>query len=542
MKIFTKISIFLVLLTAITACSEDFLIEEPPHILAADVLYVDKAGFDAGLNALYAMFRREKSGETSPTSSNDLMIDPALSGTDNCYGNHRSGWAQIGNEWGTRNNPSEGHYRNFWNWIYSTINAANTIISRAENPRIDWTEAEKNQVIAEARLFRAWCYRHLTFMWGDVPLNLEESSGAAINTDWQRTPVDQVRTQMEEDLLFAEQFLPDEPENDGKVSKAVAQHYLAELYLTMNNPGSAKEKAEAVINGGNFSLVTQRYGVKANDPGTPFTDMFVNGNANRSEGNTEALWVVQCELEVIGGGQNILRRWMRNRLYSGFRPGGVSNAVLFTEENGGRGIGRIGPTRYAMELYDSQDDRGGIHAWWTYAVLNNPDRVPDGYAVNDTFWLDWKGRDEAESDYYWPSISKWDYVNPADQAGSRGYNDIIYLRLAETYMLLAEAQFKLNDAAGATETINILRRRANAPEITAGDISIDFILDERSRELWSEEHRRYTLLRLGKWFERTQLYNKVAGPNITERDKLFPIPQDVIDANLTRAMEQNPGY
>jgi hypothetical protein len=195
-----------------------------------------------------------------------------------------------------------------------------------------------------------------------------------------------------------------------------------------------------------------------------------------------------------------------------------------------------------MELYEDQDDRGGIHSWWTYAVLNNPDRLPDGYAVGDTFWLDWEGRDEMESDYYWPSTAKWDYVNPADLGGSRSYNDIIYLRLADTYLLLAEAQFKLNDAAAAAETINILRRRANASEIGPGDVSIDFILDERSRELWSEEHRRYTLLRTGKWFERTQMYNKVAGPNISERDKLFPIPQDVIDANLTRAMEQNPGY
>ncbi|KKK55476.1 hypothetical protein LCGC14_3074180, partial [marine sediment metagenome] len=52
----------------------------------------------------------------------------------------------------------------------------------------------------------------------------------------------------------------------------------------------------------------------------------------------------------------------------------------------------------------------------------------------------------------------------------------------------------------------------------------------------------YTLLRYGKWFERTQMHNAVAGPNITDRDKLFPIPQDVIDANLTTEMRQNPGY
>ena len=101
---------------------------------------------------------------------------------------------------------------------------------------------------------------------------------------------------------------------------------------------------------------------------------------------------------------------------------------------------------------------------------------------------------------------------------------------------------KLNETDDAAEVINKLRRRANASEISAGDVTLDFILDERSRELFSEEHRRYTLLRTGKWFERTKLHNKVASPNIVERDKLFPIPQRVIDANLTKEMEQNPDY
>jgi hypothetical protein len=283
--------------------------------------------------------------------------------------------------------------------------------------------------------------------------------------------------------------------------------------------------------------------VKSSGAGTPFTDMFIHGNSNRSEGNTEAIWVMQHELETIGGGDNLMRRWHRNRLYGkNFKIGGLENTVLFSVENGGRGIGRIGPTRFAMELYEDGDDRGGVHAWWTYSVLNNPEIIPSGMALGDTVQLDWKGRDEKKSDYYWPSTSKWDYANPLDLGGSRSYNDQIYLRIADTYLLLAEAQFLGGDAGAAAITINILRNRANATPITAVDIDIDFILDERSRELFSEEHRRYTLLRTGKWFERTQLHNKLGGPNITERDKLFPIPQTVIDANLTTPMTQNPGY
>jgi hypothetical protein len=73
-------------------------------------------------------------------------------------------------------------------------------------------------------------------------------------------------------------------------------------------------------------------------------------------------------------------------------------------------------------------------------------------------------------------------------------------------------------------------------------VTIDYILDERSRELFIEEERRMTLLRTRKWFERTQKYNKFGGELITLRDTIFPIPQDVIDANLTKPFPQNPGF
>ena len=114
--------------------------------------------------------------------------------------------------------------------------------------------------------------------------------------------------------------------------------------------------------------------------------------------------------------------------------------------------------------------------------------------------------------------------------------------MAETYLLLAEAQFRLNDLNSAAATINVIRKRANATLITPAQVTLDFILDERSRELITEEHRRYSLLRTGRWFARTQLNNVYAGAKIALRDTLLPIPQSVIDANLTKLMPQNPGY
>jgi hypothetical protein len=118
----------------------------------------------------------------------------------------------------------------------------------------------------------------------------------------------------------------------------------------------------------------------------------------------------------------------------------------------------------------------------------------------------------------------------------------VYLRLAETYLLLAEAQFKQGKLAQAAEAINVVRRRAGASEITPAQVTLAFILDERSRELVTEEHRRYTLLRTGTWLDRTKRFNPLSGPPIVARDTLLPIPQSVIDANLSRPLPQNPGF
>ena len=162
--------------------------------------------------------------------------------------------------------------------------------------------------------------------------------------------------------------------------------------------------------------------------------------------------------------------------------------------------------------------------------------------MGDTVFFNWRGKDEELKNPYWPSTKKWDYADPNDVSGTTNYNDQVYLRLGETYLILAEAQLLTNNKEGAANTINILRRRSNASEISANDVDIDFILDERSRELWSEEHRRYSLRRAGKWFERVSQYNKVSGPTATEnRDELLPIPQMVIDVN-TVEFPQNPGY
>jgi starch-binding outer membrane protein, SusD/RagB family len=516
--------------TSLGACRDTLLTESPKDILVPENLYMTPAGFRNGLNGLYQNVRREGRGFND---GDDLRTIPWTIGVDNAWSNWRTGNTDIYNDWGSLNNPQAQPYADLWRLMYETINNANAIVERAENPEVRWTAAERNVVIGEARFIRAWAYRHLVYLFGGVPITLEESTGANIRTDWQRASRDEVWAQIEQDLLFAEQHLPAVPAADGRAGRGAAQHYLAELYLVSNQPAQAEAKAAALINSGSHRLITQRYGVRASQPGVPFMDMFRDGNANRSQGNTEALWVLQYQLNTSGGGQHIHRRFWVNRVYN--VPG-----LNFSEEYGGRGIGRYSPTRWALQIYDPADDRGSHHAIRRFYQYNNPITLPAGRRLGDTIWT--VVGQEAFFLPLWPTTNKWDYMDPLNPTNNNSYNDVIYLRLGETYLLLAEAQMKQGKLAEAAATINVLRDRAKAPRVTAAEIDLEFILDERSRELFAEEQRRYTLLRTGTWLERTRRHNPIAGPNITARDTIFPIPQPVIDANLTAPMPQNPGY
>lgn len=125
------------------------------------------------------------------------------------------------------------------------------------------------------------------------------------------------------------------------------------------------------------------------------------------------------------------------------------------------------------------------------------------------------------------------------------------MRLGETYLLRAEARLKQDDFDGAAADINVLRDRANAPAVSAGDMTLDFILDERARELIGEENRRMTLVRTGTLVDRAIRLNgtePLADGNIEttngiqDYNMLLPIPQDEIDLNKDAVLEQNPGY
>ncbi len=485
-----------IVLILLAGCSENLLDEKPPQIISTESLYTSLAGFEAGLNGLYATLRQER----QTTRDIELRAGMFFGGTDNLVSNYKSsyGFNFITQRWGDSNNPMEEFFSDTFTWLYSTVNAANTIINQAENRTdIDWSgegnteEENKNRVIAEAKALRAWAYRHLSYGWGDVPLSLEESLGSNIKTDWERAPLKEVRRQIISDLLYAEKYIPIQPDLRGKITKGGVQHYLAEMYLAVRKPDSALFWADKVVNTPQYKLITERYGVRKNQPGVAFMDMFYEGNENRDQGNTEALWVWQYALKTLGGGENVTRRYHTSR-FSDWVIGGV-RALQDTYERGGRGRSRQALTKWSIDLYEEQDDRATNYAIRKFFILkdaaeNAPypaDKLPPGYIYGDTIWFDWS--QDISTTYSqipnWPFSRKCEGTDPDYVGGGGQYNDLIYIRLAETYLLKAEAELLLGRPADAANTINAVRRRSNASEINSEDIDLDFILDERSREL-----------------------------------------------------------
>jgi hypothetical protein len=194
-------------------------------------------------------------------------------------------------------------------------------------------------------------------------------------------------------------------------------------------------------------------------------------------------------------------------------------------------------------------------------AFNNPESEWYGQKISDHWDLFQQTNDDTIR-FFYPYQSKVTtpgnhppelYVDPelktlnASTAGAT-YTDQYFIRLAETYLLRAEAHYGNGDAASAAADINVVRGRAQAIPVTPGEIDIDYILDERMRELGVEEKRRLTLNRLGLLYDRTSRYcngNPVAanfGVDVQPYHNLFPIPFSEIESNTGAVLEQNPGY
>jgi hypothetical protein len=201
---------------------------------------------------------------------------------------------------------------------------------------------------------------------------------------------------------------------------------------------------------------------------------------------------------------------------------------------GTAGTNATGNVPGIFEATDIRNSNYNIKRNWYY---NNPGETSlYGKKANITeqTWFSTKS--------LFPAITKFFYGRAENLGLTGSYKDRMKFRLAETYLLLAEAYLGQGNPGKAADAVNEVRKRAGASVIGAGQMTMDFLLDERIRELVGEESRRFTLVRTGKLVDRVKLYNAAIKDKILDFHALWPVPQSIIDANRDAVFPQNPGY
>jgi len=285
-------------------------------------------------------------------------------------------------------------------------------------------------------------------------------------------------------------------------------------------------------------LMYDRFGSMTDKPGNVYWDLFRMGNQDRSGGNKENIFAWQFEFDVDGGAQLAVERaWgpFLERLKS---PD--NKQAILKDEFLGRPVVFIRITPWVETgMWDDFDNdiRNSEENVQRVFLVNNPESAHFGEPIAAT-----------DANYVrnlFPYYKKFTHPHGHPQGydtGGRIYNDWYVFRVAGVYLLRAEAYLGKGDNTNAAADINVIRSRAGASMVAPGDVDLDYILDERARELLGEEYRRITLSRMGKLVERTKLHNAVSGPTIQPFNRLLPIPQVEIDANKEAELAQNPGY
>lgn len=497
------------------------------------------------------------------------------------------------NDYSILNSQTKGFFCTY-SAFYQLINIANTAIAAAELENIVWaSETEKARIVAEARFFRAFAYRNLGELFGGVPIVTDLTTEPRY--DYERSTRLETYQFAIDELEACLDDLPETTAEAGKLVRAAAQHNLCQLYidkgvLLLEEGGDATsayskavEYADAVINGGLYSLMTERFGTRSTeDPqfyyassdaeqteahlyenagykieGNVFWDLFQVGNQDYQSGNKEAIWVAQIDYEVYK------KEGAQGTIYSGyycpvFRDQGGEYATGSMEDVGGLGTCAVQPTFYTRDIiYESKwnKDMRNSDAAFRRTILGNVSGteyygklVPWSLLYRED--ASGKKNDVATTQLYPISckVGPDKYVGIEDgENRSHLFRDDYLIRLPETILLRAEAKLRLGNKQSAADDINLLRDRAKCEyRVTAADVDLDLILDERARELVYEESRWNTLLRMGGTVavDRIKKYSYWDYPRNTlnKTFNLWPIPQTVIDTNKDVKLEQNPGW
>lgn len=519
---------------------EDYIEEENLSNVNGDVFYTTDAGFQTLVNANYAQLKEIYGYEPWLFSA----------GTD-LYAEGRDqeppGLSQY-----IQLTPSADGVGQLYSSCYRAIQSANMAIHYGE---LNTESSTVNQRLGEIRYLRANAYFLLVQTYGGVGLVTEYIESPVLTFD--RNSAEEIYSFIISELETALSTVGGGG-YDGRVTKRAVQHLLAKVHLTRayesygasDDFSKAASYADDAIAGQSLTI--------------PFEELWTPGN----EMNAETLFSVQFSPESNSTNPTELGH-MQNLFFSSYLGGSeISGDAPYRSYN-------LCPTQFAISLYDQGDDR-----WEATFMTEAYERYYDYFDVEDHNSLlvahyyapKWASTPADLANYqnlhpeatihpygeYVPSVSRnLDYqtipVKKFDDpiapfgGGRTSTRDLILSRLGETYLIAAEAYLQSGDPTTALARLNEVRNRANATPATAADLDIDYILDERARELLGEYHRWFDLKRTGKLVERASLHHYLieesnfAGAN-GELKILRPIPQEAIDLNQNKDFPQNPAY
>jgi starch-binding outer membrane protein, SusD/RagB family len=580
------------LIVVLMGCEDTFLKENNYNKIIPGEYYSTATGVKSGINGLYGRLRYFYTTEfaVNMCENNTDMFVPPMS----------TGYMKI--------DPNTGFVRDFWNACYITINQCNTVIYALEKTSIaGLPDSLKVRYLGEARFIRAHFYDHLVKQFGDVPMPLVPTEG--IVTTSYRTPTDSVWRQIIADLNYAVLHLPEsyKPAEYGRVTRYAAMQNLAKVLLTarrsdLTSVRLALNYADTILNSGRYTLA------KVNDlwditkqrtpdviqeiifPVLYSKDVILNGDGNRAHLYFVSAYSNQHEgvirsIEYGRGWDRLKPTKYAYRMFLNPKVDMGSKGKLLdargtawfqTQWNINREAGYVYSTimydpflKVNREVYQPTGSKGMIAPYWNFspedckAVWPVWVFLPDSMkpVVGDDIQslskptAKWPSNVRFFSHLMFPYINK--YLDPTrpDVNYEAGSKDVFVYRIAETYLIAAEAAYLLGDMEASRGYLNIVRKRAERDDPDAPDmldqmaikrtqVSADFILDERGRELIGELNRWYDLKRFGKLEERMKwpdIYydNPVSWYNYWLR----PIPREQL-LRITNPQDfpQNPGY
>lgn len=590
------------LLLGLASCKREYLIPKPLSFYEPTLTYVDAAAMKAALVACSRNSRIEYYGGNPPILTEMLFTDMTVEGITDKSGPAQNLNLQITPDLVYANDDDHNKIYYYWLEAYRGIKYANTVITRIDDAKYA-SAAERNQILGSALFQRAMRYYRLTNQFGDVPAIMSEITTPKL--DFYSTKREVILKKIKTDLDSAALWCSDNV-NRGEVTKGAAAHLLTKVNLALGNFDEAIASASSVINGSAYSLMRAPFGSSAAPiTFTPnsITPVTLPHNViwdlhrpeNKSLGaNKEGLYMIIDRFGDGGfdGGMTIMRQsvplWGSNiNTPSGKKGTSDQLVVEFIQSNYyGRGIGRSRPSNYHQ--YDIWTDPNDLrHAkgnWMNMEDIlyndgglktsNDPNYLKNVQLRNSAGGV--LCTDTIRCYYGWPQYKIFvpDFEN-SPMTG--GHSDWYVFRLAETYLLRAEAYFWKGDLANAAADLNQVRIRAGCAPVTAAQVNMNTILDERARELYFEEPRKTELTRISYLFAKTgkmaengkvykldnfsednYLYDRVIAKNnfyklgivtnhgdkytISPYHTLWPVPTASIQSNTNGHINQNKGY